>query len=128
MCSKTWKSNQSDFHNEGPRLTHTQPLWIFVYFSVDGPHPNAFIRKRNTLQKGFVCAEGATKVYNGRYQNSPSQLLWDLLCWTAQTPNRFKQLCLWFDPKFCEKIVNAECICMQSSHHTDILKSMASFS
>lgn len=23
ICSKNWKSNQSDFHNKGPRLTHT---------------------------------------------------------------------------------------------------------
>lgn len=43
------------------RLTH-QPLWIFVYLRVDGPHPSAFIRKRNALLKGFVCAEGAIKV------------------------------------------------------------------
>jgi len=61
-CSKKRKSNHRNFHNKDPSLAHTGvSVSLSVCHSMCGPHPTVFIRRRNTLQKKFVRAEGTRK-------------------------------------------------------------------
>lgn len=63
-CSKNWKSYHRNFRNKEPSLAHTGVgMNLSVYHSAHRPRSKIFIRKRNTLQKRFVHAEGTRKTY-----------------------------------------------------------------